>query len=631
MHPQVQPFAGAVLALTLCACGAGSGLDGPQFAPLPSGEGPCFAFDITDGFADGAELQTVFDCVNRYGAFQELHGLVSWLTSSDRVPPVVEALNGLLTDFDVPAAVDTLVAVLLEDRRPIDGLLSIYSELYDDALLPPVFAVAHAAASHQDACERSAEPGLCSAPRLLRALLETDLLDRLGAVLEALKREPVPEGTPALLDTLADLLVSMSAAENPDRGNVLLGLGAFLLEVDVDGRSPLDALLAVLRPMIEDDALVDALVAELTRADREGTLDALGRDVEVLFTYDVHGVEVGFEGPSIVDSLLGVLSVLDPALLEEPFTLPGSDEPIVLLDLALDTLDDLYRQQADISEIVAELEDVTDLLCGSDASNELCDLVADLLPPITATIKQTEALPKLILPLVHVLHTHADLPAVLDLLEDVLAWDLLGRAEPMLRWAVENDLVDEIVRLARPLTQPRLGRLSPAGHDALYAVRLLLREHDVDGVPVTPLAALAPLGRALLSPASPDADLDFVLTTFAVRLADEGSALHADALADLFGQLSDALPAHGLDLVALVQDLLAEEPLWTSTLHVLAAEDLIALLRPDPRGGDATGWLRELITTGLVDRMLTWFAAIVHQLIDIGLLDAPTPPAPDVP
>lgn len=616
----------------LAGCGAGSGLDGPDWAPLQGGSGPCFEADLSDGIADAAEVQVLFDCVNQYGAFREVESLVGYLLASDRVDAFIDTIDLSMSSFDVPAVLEGTANLLRAEEKPFDRALAIYNELYDEDVLNAtepdsrrarplsmLLATAQVAMASMDRCEQSVTPAECSAPLLLRRLLDTDLLDRLDRVLVGLDTLPEdPEAVP-LLETLADLLLAMQAANNPETGNVLLELADFFTDPAVEGGAPVNQLLDFALPLIDDDALVQALAGELARLDREGKLVALPDDLEVLFTHDVQGNVVGFDGHTIVDSLLDVLGSLDTDLLAEPITLPGSEEPVDILEVGLELAEDLYQQDADIAAIVQEIEDITGLICDAETSNELCTLVGDLLPPITALVEQTTLVPEILLPLVHVLHEHADVQALLDFAPKLLEWDLLTLTEPMLRYSVENDLLSGVLDIIPVFLDDRLGRLRPEGWDALGAVRLLLHPIDVDGVQVEPLDVLLPLVRDVLT--NQQVDLDELTVLLASRLVNEDSALSVDSLLGLLDDVDTILQLQPIDLLATVRDLLDDRELWRAAIHVLADEQLTAILRPAAAGGDSTWWLRDLIARGVVDRMLDWVARILEQVADLGLLD----------
>ncbi|HMV66791.1 MAG TPA: hypothetical protein PKA64_08070, partial [Myxococcota bacterium] len=583
--------------------------------------------------------------------FVEVAPLVSYLLASDRVDAFIDTIDLSLSSFDVPAALEATARLLRADERPFDRALAIYNEVYDDDLLNTtagasdtrrarpltmLLATAQVATASMDACERSADPATCSAPLLLRRLLDTDLLDRVDRIATGLGTLPEdPTATP-LLETLADMLLSMQAAENPGTGNVLLGLADFFTAPEVGddgvaGDPPLLQLLDFALPLLDNDALLQSLASELARLDREGALAALPHDVEVLFTHDLDGNYVGFDGDTIVDALLDILGSLDPTLLSEPITLPGSDEPLDLVAVVLDTAEDLYQQDADIAEIVRVVGDLTDLICDAETSNELCTLVDDLLPPVTALLEQTTFVPAVILPLVHVLHEHADIPALLDFAPKLIAWDLLPRTQPLLEYSVEHDSLAAILDIVPVFLDDRLGRLRPEAWDAVGALRLLTHPLDVDGVQVTPLEVLLPLLRDMLHPSSPDADLDALTVMLASRMVDDTSALSVDNLLGLLDDLDTILQLEPIDLVATARDLLDDRDLWRAAIHVLADEQLTALLRPAPAGGDATWWLRDLIERQVVDRMLDWVAAILEQVADLGLLDITDSDEPEAP
>ncbi len=601
------------------------GLSGPDWSVPESGSGPCFEVDIADGFADAAEVQLLFDCFNQHDAFVEVEPLVGHLLTSDRVDSLVGALDGLFEGFDVPEALRIGRRVLTSPDAPLDGMLGIYVELYDDDFLVPMLAVAQVATEDMDACERSDVPADCSVPRLLRRLLDTEMIELAGNVFDAIGSVPPREGTEALLQVLADLLVEMSPSANPARdSNPLLELGRFLLDERVEGGAPLDQTLDLLVPLLANAEFMDALVSELGRLHRDGALDALPSDIEILFTHDVDGNVVGFDGVTIVDELLTTLGTFDTSLLTEEVSLLGG-EPATMLELALDLVEDLYAEGADTADIVAELVDVTDLICSSGSSNALCSLVSDLLPPIVAAVEQTEGVPDLVLPLLHVLNQHTDIEALLPFLEDFLAWDLLGRAEPLLRFTVERDLLTPVIDMVPAFIEDTFGRLRPAGEDAVALVRLLTEPLDDGGAAVVPLEVLLPLGRLLLSPPVPDADLDFLMGQLGLRLNDPASALSVDAIVALFEGLITTVDVEDIDLVELVTKLLDDTELWQGALHVLADPELIALLRPDPRGGDATWWLRDLIERDVLGRLMDFLAGILSGLADLGLLDDEDP------
>jgi hypothetical protein len=193
----------------------------------------------------------------------------------------------------------------------------------------------------------------------------------------------------------------------------------------------------------------------------------------------------------------------------------------------------------------------------------------------------------------------------------------------MLRYSVENNLLAGLPRLVPAFIDARLGRLRADGVDAIEIVRTLLHPLDPAAHPAAPVEILLPLLRAVLHPSQPDADPDRLMVLVATRLTDPDSALSADAIAALFEDLDRALELGQIDLLGVVRDLLDNTALWQSGAHLLADEQLIAHLRPNATGDDATGWLRDLIERGVLARMLDWVAALLRQVSDLGLLDLP--------
>lgn len=617
------------LTALLAGCTSASGLNGPAWSTGEPPVGPCYEADLSDGIGGADEIGLLFGCLNQHGAFREVEPLVRYLLSSDRVDAFVGTLSGLFADFDIPAALELTARVLTSEDLPVDGVLDLYVETYDDGLLPVLLPVMLEATSTMDACEHGADPVSCSVPRLLQRALASDVLDRVEGALAGLERLPDDPTAPSLVEVAADLWIDLSPRTNPDRvRNPLLELGVFLLEPG-DGQSPLDELREVVEPLLHNRPLIDDLVAEVAALQRTGKLQALPDDVRVLFTHDVYGRSVGFEGDTIVNELLDVLGALDVGLLTDPIcndllgTGSGPDcEPTTLLDVALELAEDMYQDQADVGEIVAELEDLADLLCGDEAESELCALMDDVLGPLAAAVEQTTFVPAVVLPLVHVLGVHVDdFEPLLGLVERVIAWDLLTRAEPLLRFTVERDLLTRLVDVVPAFVHESFGTLRPAGEDALEIVLwLFARSGEREEFPA-PIDVLLPLVETMLSPTRPAADLDRLLAELVVRLDDPESAFSLDHLGELLDGLQAAAEIESIDLIGLVQELLDDEPLWTSGLHLLADPELIERLQPDPAGGDTTWWLRDLIERQVVDRLLTFTSTVLKGLQNLGLLD----------
>lgn len=640
----MPPIARLSPLLLLLGCMPPHGTNGPTIADPPSGTGACFEVNITDGIQDGAELNTLFNCFNQYGAFDPLAPTVAYMCTSPEAQALVDATNGTFAEFDVVAGLETTARLLDSPEAPLSTALDLYVESYDVGLLPPTLGVALEGAQAMLACEQSADPAACSVPRFLRRVIDTDIPDQVGVVFDAVSASQTDAQVEATLLDVAGLLYDTSTlcTECGNGENLLLDLGAFLidpvpLEDGTDGPSRLEQLLPTVIYLLDEDldengvrdpeTLVESLVRHLNPKWLDGSLQQVPGILLHLYTYDASGAYVGWEGEGVLDQLLAATAPLtgDMDLLDETFTLPGSTESTTILELALDTLDSLYLDGADVEGMVTTMNDlVNNQLCSgeSSASSAMCQMAEDMLPPLTAAVQT--GIGDILLPAVYAIHQQADVHVLLDAARLLLEWDLLTRTEFITRETLERGMLDDTLAMYPVFVDADLGRLSPEGVAALDLVGWALNPWVYDEATqarLTPATFALPLMRRMLHPTNPGANLDFLMGTAGRLLSDPTSGLYVPTLLDLMDAVQAAMGEVDVDMTDLATRLLDNEVLWLNGLTLGADPTLIGLLTP-AEGVEGPSWyLYDLITRGVVGDILTYTGGLLDFLTDQGLLD----------
>ena len=629
----------------LAACAA-EPAPAEQAAVTPE-TGPCFEANLMDGFDDGAEVYTVFQCFNQYGAFEELDPLVSWLTASDTAATFVAAANESMGTFDIVGGLEIAARLLTDEDDPASQAAGLYIEAVDNDLLRPGVGLLRESASAMAECEALDDRASCSVPRLTRHLLEdTDLPDDLGTIMDALDAGLSEDDRQASIEGISKLLYATSSF-NEDKataGNDLVNVGRFLLDsTATEEEAPIEQLLPYVQVLVsddldgdnaegdanpDDDNLLAALARPLAAAWRDGDLQALPDELTYLFTHNTAGDDVGWDGVNLLDELMGVMDKLggDPTLLETEITLPGEDEPTTLVEVALDTLDTLYLNGADVGEIVTQLEDTVGLICDGDSSNAICDLAGDALPPLTAVVSNSPSLARIGLASVYTIHQTMDVSSLLDLLTVALKLDIINETRGLTVAALQNDLLSSTLNMVPIFIDTDLGRLKPAGKAAQSVLLTLLTPADFDGTgeTVVPATVVLPLARQVLHPEYPNADLDFLLGTLGQLMQDPDSGLYPETLLALMGDLQDALGNQQVDLVATLTKALDNEDLWLPAIQLLAEPELADLLTPLEGRTGAPWYLYDLIDNGTLDAVLSLTAELLDMLTDYGLIDPGT-------
>lgn len=640
--PLRRPPCPALLVL-LCACAPGSGLNGPALPEPVSGTGPCFEADITDGLQGGDEILLLFECFNGHGAFAPLAPTVEYLAQSPLAEQVGTAVVELDREVDLAATLQTGANLLSSPDQPLQAALDVYVEAYEvqegtRTLMGSALGIGWEAMDSMAACEASADPDACSLPRLARRVLETDLVDQATLVMEAAQGAYTEEEQAAYTRTMIQVVYDNTTAAGQDQ-NPLLSLAHFMMDDGGKaGQSPIERLLPYLQYLVsrdldgdgsadrnpDNDDLVGGLVREYARLWRDGTLSALPDMMTTLYTTNAKGQEVGWDGVSIIDELLAVGEDLggDPALLYEEITLP-TGKTTTMLELALDTVDDIYVNDQDVGEIVSTLEDMVADLCDG-ASNDLCDIAEDALPPLSAAART--GITDVLLPAVYVMHQMVDFQVLFDLSELALELELMERTQFFTRISLENGLMERSLQLFPVFVVAGDGELSAEGEAALELVDFAIRPWSADGGPeLTPILVPRALIARVLDPQYPSADLDWVLGQVTLRLLDEESALHLDNLEALGAAFDAASEAEPLDPIAEARTLLANEPLWTSALQLGADRTLVELLSPAD-GVEGPAWyLYDLIQRDVLDRMLALAAAAMDLVNGDSDSDTATP------
>lgn len=630
-----------LLGLLGASCVPEPGSSGPERATPGEATGPCFEADLTDGFQDGQEILTVFSCFNSYGALDELEPLVTYLATSDEAETLVQASNETIETFDVVGGLEILARLLDAEDEPLSRAAGLFVEAMDHGLVSPGIGVAREASDAMVACEALDNRAECSVPRLALHLLDTELPDDLGTIVDAMDAGLEREQTEPLLEDVAQLLVLTSSAntDKPTAGNDLLAFGRFLVDDHAGEGAPLEQLLPHVAGLLDDDLdddgdldqnpdddnLLAALARPIAGLWRDGAIQGVPAEVAYIFQHNMAGEDVGWYGTNLLDELLLATEDLtgDPDLLEMEITLPGESEPTTLIELVLDTLDTLYLNGADPAEVVAQLEETLDLICEGEASNAICDLAGDAVPPLAALVENAPNLTTSALALAYALHQTTDVTDLLDLVFLALELDLLDEADPVLVATLQTGLLDDALVVVPVFIDTDLGRLRPAARAAQEIGQLLLTESDLDGDGQDTIPALVPLGllRQLLHPEFPTADLDLLLGVLGQRMLDPESGLYPSTLLDLISSTREALGVVQVDVEVLARRALENEDLWLSAVTLLADPGLADLLAPVQGREGATWYLYELIAGGLLDEVLDLVASLLGMLIDYGLLD----------
>lgn len=642
MPRSIRP-APLLLSLALLGACAADPEPAPQVEPTPE-TGPCFEADLMDGIQDGAEVYTIFECFNEYGAFNELKPLVQWLTASDQAATFVSAANESMGTFDVVGGLEIAARLLSNPDDPASEAAHLYIEAVDADLLRPGVGLLREASAAMVVCEARDDRGSCSVPRLARHLLDTDLPDDLGVVLDAMSSGLTEDEREASVQGIAKLLYATSSL-NHDKatsGNDLVHVGRFLLDDTTGDGAPIEQLLPYVQTLVsddldgdngagdtnpDDDNLLAALARPLAAAWRNGDLQALPDELTYLFTHDTAGDNVGWDGVNLLDELAEVLDKLggDPTLLESEITLPGASEPTTLVEVALDTLDSLYLNGADVGEIVTQLSDTVELICEGDASNAICDLAGDALPPLTAVAQNSPALARVGLAAIYTIHQTMDVSSLLDLMSVAMKLGIMDETRGLTVASLQNELLPTTLKLVPVFIDTELGRLRPAGRAGQRVLIQLLTPVSFDGgAEVVPATVPLELARQVLHPEYPNADLDFLLGTLGARMQDEDSGLYPETLLALAGTLSDAVGNQNVDLTETLKKALDNEDLWLPAIQLLAEPELADLLTP-LAGRDGAAWyLYDLIDGGTLDKILALTADILDLLTENGLIDPGT-------
>lgn len=628
--------------LAVGSCVPDQGLNGPDYAEPQEASGPCYEADLSDGLQDGDEVLTIFSCFNQYGAFNSIEPLVEYLATSDDVSSLLDAANETLGTFDVVSGLEIATRLLDSEDAPLTQATGLFIEAVDAGLVGPGLGVAREAADEMATCETLDDRGDCSVPRLTLHLLDTEVPDDLGTILDATDNKTTRDQREAILTATAKLLVATSSL-NTDKvqaGNDLLRLGRLMVDVRAgEDASPLEQLLVYAPDLLnddidgdgdqdgnpDDDNLLAALARPIAGLYRDGTLSGVPAELSDVFTHDSSGTRVGWDGVNMLDELLAASADLtsDLSLLTTELTLPGSDEPSTLLDLMLDMLDGVYLSGSDPAELITNLTDMVDSICSADDTIAICDLAGDILPPISAVIETAPNTTKVLLASAYALHHAIDVSTLLPMVDVVLELDLVDESRGLMVAALQNDLLTPMLPMIPVLIDTDLGRLTPAGRAAQSLAQLLVSPQDFnsDGNTVTPALVILPLARQVLHPDYPTADLDFLLGTVGERIQDPDSGLYPDTLLDLMDSLSAALGQQDVDLEEQARKLLENDTLWEAGVRLLADPQLIDLLTPVQGRDGAVWWTYDLIQSGTLDDILSLVTTLLNTLVDQGLID----------
>ncbi|MCB9745224.1 MAG: hypothetical protein H6740_21765 [Alphaproteobacteria bacterium] len=632
--------------LGLVACIPEYGQNGPEMAQPPSGEGPCFEANITDGLQDGDELLLVFDCFNAHGAFDPLAPTVRYLATSENVTDLLEVADfGLSSEVDLQAGLDSATGLLQAEEDPLGQLLELYVEIYDRQLIGRALNISLAGATQLVACEASADPASCSLPRLVRRALDTDIPDRIDALLTY--TEQAVDDDLARRQTEATLRFAHGASiAAGQESNVLLDVARFFFD-DSDGAAPIDSVLPWARYALSIDENGDDLPDVVSNAayylaevDRRGDLSPLPSRLYDIYTLDSEGNRVGFEGDSMLDELIAASEGMeeDAAQLVTPITIGG--EEVLPLELVLNLVRDFYeqglgespsRRAADVAEMISLVDDNIDTVCGAfGRSSSFCRQLQNIQGPAEALIETEVVFTGL--PVIYgvlqvidlremVLAVHGkqleqltadELLAVMDFGDQVSA-----ATEPLTQVSLETQQLEMTLETVNVYIDLDAGRLTEAGQQAVHVAQWAIEPLQDGGPEVIP--ALVPrdvLLGILDSPAA--AQIDWFMgniTTLMLGEAEPESGLTLDNIEALQATLEEhVVPQEELDLVAEVRDILDNEPLWMAGLRLGADAELMTLLTPGSGREGAPWYLYDLIERGVLDRVLAFASTVLDTL-----------------
>lgn len=633
----------ALAALPAAACVPQYGQNGPEWPESPESpespewtaaakpEGPCFHVNLANGLSDRAEMLATFACLDQFGAFAPLAPLVTYVATATPTDAAITAFNAAFRDFQPLDALETVLRWQGSPDDPVPALLAMYDEAYERGLIQPAVALLMETAAVVVACERTAEPAACSAPRLARRLLATDLLDSLRAVIRALHADQAPavrlrhrQALTAFLAETSTLHVD-GAGRRPNQANPVLALARFLLEDGGrPGHSPFEQLLPHLQFFLEPDlaghgrdgtGIAGALAQRLAPLWRDGSIAKLPAQLTTIFTTDSSGAPVGYEGHTVVEELLETLATLRGAedLLTQQFNLPGYAGPVTILALALDSIDGLYENHAQVPQIIDKIADIRDLMCSGTTTGGLCRLMNQILPSLSAAVKT--GIGAVALPVIYVVHKTVDFDRLFALAGLVLDLKLLPRTRFLARFALEHDVLPDVLAFFPALVDQDLGALRPTGLQLLHVARVLLEPWSVDGGPaVTPALVLRPLIRDLLGPRNPAADLDLIAGTAGSLLGDPASAFSWAHFDDLRGRWARASAAENIHLGRDLRIFIKDEELCMATMTLARDPTLIGLITPVPGRQGAAWYLHDLATRGILRRVLAFAANLLGFL-----------------
>ncbi len=643
---------GLFLGLSLSGCNAEKPPVGPTHGEIPVGEGPCFEVNLLDGLEDGAELRTVFSCLNSDGAFAELAPLVDYLAEDPEAGFIVDLLSQGFSSGDLAAILDLAIDLLTEEANPASKLLALTHRAYEVDLFTPVLAMAGVGAEQIAAEEEAGTGG--TALDLVRGLLEEPRLDDLLYVVEAASAPFSEEAMDALLHNVLSLALNTSTASGRSE-NLLLATADELVGGDFEA-GPLPVVLAIAQTLVGEDAVFEDLVfsvAELSGAQCPSTeapcLDGLGMRMRALLAYDstclaslsgplmdegdlAHCTPVctaseegtfSCTGPAVIDEVLDAALPLlgDTSLLSFSMDLGG--EVLTVEDLLTETVNELYLHFTEVrlDELITEILAVIDTLC-TYGDTTICQVADPLRTPLAALANA--GVLDLALPPVHALLKHRTLSGLTGLIPKdpqrlgaLLA--LVGDTRDLQLTLLTAPLLPEDVELLDLLNAfivPETGRPD----EALRRTRellLWLLERDDRGISANPrLFNAFPLVQSLLRPGNPAADLDPLLAEVTALLLSTSpdEPLSWDNLMALWEEFQPLLEEHPVDLLVLVREVLDDPALLGDALHLLADARFLDLLAPDPEGGDLLGWMDDLIVRGVFDRILDFARNLIIEL-----------------
>lgn len=631
----------------LMACETESGLNGPAYVVPPASTGPCFEADLSNGLADSDELLLVFDCFNQYGAFEPVHPTLLYVAASDDVQVVIDSANFSMDSFDIGASMETASNLLNAPEAPLSTALDTYVEVYDRGLINRLVRVSQEGARALLRCEDSDNPDSCSLPRLVRRVLDTDIPDRGGRVMDALSENMTDEELHDQILSLNNILYRTSGAQNNGE-NKLFGLAHTFLD-DTDGSgSTVEKILPYVRYLLnideDGDGLPDLVTTEVVYVSEvwnRGDLQNIASQLEYILTHNTAGQDVGFDGPNLLDELLertdslssGADMLVDPITIGSTTTTP--------LDMALNLLDSFYedgygsnvaRRNDDRNSMHRELEGVIDDLCSAVGRNDpLCGQMREISETAGAFI-DTEII-FTILPLAYGFHQVVDLDDMCRTvyghrLQDLSSNDILALMDFGNELSAQTRFLNEILfdenmlernlELVPVFIDTDAGVLSPEGEDAIALAQFAIGPWSEGGPEVVPILVPIDVLFDVLDPEDELADLDALIGVISPLLTDDSSHLSLDnlqALGEVF-QANFVEPAdqEPIDWMEQTKEVLDNEELWMSALHLGADEEMATLLSPAPEVHGAPWFLYDLIERGVVARLLSFSAGLLDML-----------------